>query len=71
MYCFKIEPTVNYSGGCAIVAAHTPDEAIKEYCKSEYNDWIYDEHDCTCNIVQGLEYDTDTPKVVINEIYIE
>lgn len=71
MYCFKIEPTVVYSGGCAIVAANTTDEAIKEYCKSEYNNYIYDEYNCTCNIVQGLEYDTDVPKVIINNIYIE
>lgn len=71
MYCFKIEPTVVYSGGCAIVAARTPYEAIKEYCKSEFNAWLYDENNCTCNIVQGLEYDTDVPKVIINSIYIE
>lgn len=70
MYCFKIKPNVGYSGGCAIVAARTPDEAIKEYCKSEDNAWTYDYGTCTCNIVQGLEYDTDTPKIVINEIYI-
>ena len=71
MYCFKIVPKVDYSGGCAIVAAPTLNEAVKEYCKSEDNVWTYDEGKCTCNIVQGLEYDTDTPKVVINEIYIE
>ena len=71
MYCFKIEPTVVYSGGCAIVAARTPYDAIKEYCKSEYDAWIYDEYKCTCNIVQGLEYNTDVPKVIINKIYVE
>lgn len=70
MYCFKIEPNVGYSGGCAIVAAPTLNEAVKEYCKSEYNAWTYDEYKCTCNIVKDLEYNTDIPKVIIDKIYI-
>ena len=71
MKCFEIKANYTYSGGCAIVAAHTPDEAIKEYRNSDYNNWLYDEYAYTCNIIEGMEYDTDTPKVVINEIYIE
>lgn len=71
MDCFIIEPTIDYSDGCAIVASRTPDEAIKEYCKSDYNSYKYDYGNCTCNIVQGLEYDTDVPKVIVNAIYIE
>lgn len=68
MQCFKIEPTSAYTGGCAIVAANTAEEDIKEYCKDEYNNWVYDFENCTCNSVQGLEYDTNTPKIIIDKI---
>lgn len=71
MYCYKIEPHNGYSGGCAIVAAHNVDEAIKTFCKDEYNDYEYDMFHCTCNVVNGLHYDSETPKIVFNHIYSE
>ena len=71
MYCFEIKPTAGYTGGCAIIAATTVEEAIKEFCKDSYNDYIYDFVNCTCNIIPGLDYNTDTPKIIISSIYIE
>jgi len=69
MYCFKITPNKGYTHGCAIVAAHNDQEAIKTYCAvSEYNNYTYDEFDCTCNIVDKLHYDTEVPKVIIDSI---
>lgn len=69
MYCFKIKPTKQYAGGCALVAAHNAEEAVVVYCRDEFNDWRYDDLQCTCNIVHGLHHDTETPKIILNEIY--
>lgn len=71
MYCFNIKPSEAYSGGCVIVAANNATEAMEEFRKNKFYDDLCRTDVFTCNIVPGLEYDTDTPKVIIDEIYIE
>lgn len=71
MYCYKIKPNSSGSGGCALIAAHNTDEAIKTFCKDDYNDWEYDLLNCTCNVVNGLHYDSETSKIIFNHIYSE
>lgn len=71
MLIFKIEPHSSYSGGVALVAANNVEEAIKLFCSNDYNNYEYDILNCTCNIIVGLEYDTITPKIIINCIYSE
>lgn len=71
MNCFIIKPGEAYSGGCVIVAANNATEAVEEFRKNKFYDDLCRTDVFTCNIVPGLEYDTDTPKVIIDEIYIE
>ena len=53
MQVFKIEPTIHYTYGAAIVAARDSEEAIKVYCATEFREYMYDEYGCTCNIIVG------------------
>ena len=71
MQVYRIEPHVIYCRGSALIAAKSTDEAIKLFCDDEYRSYIYDEYNCTCNIVVGLDYDTTVPHVIFNDIYIE
>ena len=71
MQVFKIEPNIGYSGGVALVAAKSIDQAIRLYCNDDYRDYVYDWNNCTCNLIVGLDYDTDTPKIILDEIYTE
>ena len=68
MQVFKIEPTIPYSYGAAIVAARDSEEAIKVYCSTEFREYIYDDCECTCNIIVGLDYKTDNPMLLFNKI---
>ena len=68
MQVFKIEPTIPYSYGAAIVAARNSEEAIKVYCATEFRDYMYDECKCTCNIIVGLDYETNSPMLICNKI---
>ena len=71
MQVYEITPTSDYTYGCALVAADSIERAINFYCKDEYNDFIYTEYLCTCNIVPKLEYDTTYPAVILNTIGCE
>lgn len=71
MQVYRIEPHVTYGGGSALIAAKSTDKAIKLFCDDEYRFYIYEEHNCTCNIVVGLDYDTTIPGIIFNDIYIE
>lgn len=71
MQVYRIEPRVLYGGGSALVAAKSTEEAIKVFCSDEYRTYTYEEHNCTCNIIVGLDYDTTVPHVMFNDIYIE
>lgn len=71
MECFKIKPHEAYTGGCVIIAANNATEAIEEFRKNKFYDDLCRTDVFTCDIIPGLEYNTDTPKVVIDEIYIE
>ena len=68
MQVFKIEPTVSYTYGIALVAARDSEEAIKIYCSDEFRDYTYDEYGCTCNIIVGLDYETNSPILICNKI---
>lgn len=68
MQVFKIEPTSIYSYGIALVAARDSEEAIKIYCSTEFRNYIYDECECTCNIIVGLDYETHNPTLILDKI---
>ena len=68
MQVFKIEPTIPYSYGAAIVAARDSEEAIKTYCATEFRDYMYNECKCTCNIIVGLDYETNNPTLIFDKI---
>ena len=68
MQVFKIEPTVSYAYGAALIAARDSEEAIEIYCSDEFRDYMYDECKCTCNIIVGLDYETNSPTFIFDEI---
>ena len=68
MQVFKIEPTTIYSYGIALVAARDSEETIKIYCSDEFRDYMYDEYGCTCNIIVGLDYETNSPALIFDKI---
>ena len=68
MQVFKIEPKASYTYGAAIVAARDSEEAIKTYCSDEFRNYIYDECECECNIIVGLDYQTDNSALIFNKI---
>ena len=68
MKVFKIEPTAPYTYGIALVAARNTEEAIKTYCDTEFGNYGYDEGGCTCNIVVGLDYETNIPILIFDKI---
>ena len=68
MQVFKIEPTVPYAYGAAIVAARDSEEAIKVYCATEFREYMYDEYGCTCNIIVGLDHETNSPTLILDKI---
>ena len=70
IYCFT--PTLAYSGGCFIVAANSPEEALgtihgdKECFLANYTDL---EH---CKEISELApVNIDRPKVILNALYVE
>lgn len=68
MQVFKIEPTASYSYGIALVAARDSEEAIKIYCSHEFREYIYDNLVCECNIILGLDYETNIPILIFDKI---
>ena len=68
MQVFKIEPRAPYTYGAAIVAARDSEEAIKVYCATEFRSYNYDELECTCNIIVGLDYKTNKPTLIFDKI---
>ena len=68
MQVFKIEPRAPYTYGAAIVAARDSEEAIKVYCATEFREYIYDDYECTCNIIVGLDYETNSPTLIFDKI---
>ena len=68
MQVFKIEPTSIYTYGIALVAARNTEEAIKTYCATEFGNYGYDEGGCTCNIIVGLDYETNIPILIFDKI---
>ena len=68
MQVFKIEPTIPYTYGSAIVAARYSEEAIKIYCNTASREYMYYNYCCTCNIIVGLDYETDSPALIFDKI---
>lgn len=68
MQVFKIEPTIHYTYGAAIVAARDSEEAIEIYCATEFREYMYDNYCCTCNIIVGLDYETNIPALIFDKI---
>ena len=68
MQVFKIEPTIPYTYGAAIIAARDSEEAIKFYCSDEFGKWTYNYYKCKCNIVVGLNYETNSPSLIFDNI---
>ena len=68
MQVFKIEPTIPYSYGAAIIAARDSEEAIKVYCATEFSEYTDDNDCCTCNIIVGLNYETNNPTLIFDKI---
>ena len=68
MQVFKIEPTVSYSHGAALIAARDSEEAIEIYCSDEFRDYMYNEYVCICNIIVGLDYETNSPALIFDKI---
>ena len=68
MQVFKIEPTALYTFGAAIIAARDSEEAIEIYCADDFREWEYDYYECTCNIIVGLDYETNSPALIFDKI---
>ena len=68
MQVFKIEPTIPYTYGAAIIAARDSEEAIKVYCSDEFSKWTYNYYKCKCNIVVDLDYETNSPTFIFDNI---
>ena len=68
MQVFKIEPTIHYSYGAALIAARDSEEAIEIYCATEFREYMYDNYCCTCNIIVGLDYETNIPALIFDKI---
>ena len=68
MQVFKIEPTIPYTYGAAIIAARDSEEAIKVYRATDFREWEYDYYECTCNIIVGLDYETNSPTLIFDKI---
>lgn len=68
MQVFKIEPTISYSHGIALIAARDSEEAIEIYCSDEFRNYMYNEYICTCNIIVGLDYETNSPALIFDKI---
>ena len=68
MQVFKIEPTIPYTYGAAIIAARDSEEAIKVYCATEFREYIYYDCECECDIIVGLDYKTNKPTLIFDKI---
>ena len=68
MQVFKIEPTAPYTYGIALVAARDSEEAINTYCATEFRNEGYTDLGCTCNIIVGLDCETNSPILICNKI---
>ena len=72
MQVYKITPTTEYSYGCAIVAANHSEDAIKAFKDfAEFNDMLYDDTNCVCNIIDKLTYDCSEPTVIVDTVQEE
>ena len=68
MQVFKIEPTTIYSYGIALVAARNSEEAINIYCATEFRNEGYTDLGCTCNIIGGLDDESNSPVFIFDKI---
>lgn len=68
VYCFK--PNGGYQGGCIIVAANSPLEALGAiHANSDFDSEYTDTEHCT--EVNSLTTNVEEPTVIISAFYIE
>lgn len=65
---YNITPQVKYTYGCALIAAHSEQEAIETFCKDEYHKMIYEDYNCTCDIIPNMDYNSSNPCTIFNKI---
>lgn len=66
---YKIVPKKPYFYGCALVAATSEKEAISVFRKvSDYNSILYDDGNCVCEMIVGLEYNTNAPCIILDTV---
>ncbi|MBO7692958.1 MAG: hypothetical protein J6Y28_01680 [Acholeplasmatales bacterium] len=71
MKVFSIKPHKEYSGGIALIAANTQEEAKNLYISAdEFNECLYDEYNCDTQLVEGLYYESNEV-FILDTIYVE
>ena len=68
---YKIVPTRQYSGGCALVAANSKEEAKAKFIEDDYYAFLIEDGECEIYQVPELSCDTNECVVIFNTIYIE
>lgn len=69
IFCFK--PNVSYSGGCIIVAANSPQEALSTIMTDESCFLACYANINNCSELTELSTNLKEPKVIIDTFYIE
>lgn len=71
MKVWSIKPHKEYTGGIALIAANTRDEANKFYFDAdEFNEFMYDDYNCDTQLVKDLYYEGDKT-IIVDTIYME
>lgn len=69
---YKIVPKKPYCYGSALVAATSENEAISVFRQSSnYNSFLYDECNCICEMIVGLEYNTNQACIILDTVDAE
>lgn len=69
MKVFSLYPQMLYSGGVVLVAANNLEEAINLAKQDEYLEYYGDF--ANMKEVEELSANVDTPKIILNRLYIE
>ena len=68
MNVYKIIPNRgNYVFGIALVAAYDEKQAIAIFrTTGEYQNFEWEEYDCSCKLIANLVYNGDKPKMILD-----
>ena len=69
VYCF--EPNCGYSGGCIIVAANSPEEALRVIHSSDCYLANYTDIENCKEINELSVINVESPKVILDTLYVE